>query len=91
MLGQLNALLQAHPDMAAGLLGVLMAASTIGGIVKLTGALGGLRTILGAVGRLFGSGGAAAAEGVATEGQQPLRAVACSVRSGPQACSRGSG
>ncbi|KVH51173.1 phage tail tip lysozyme [Burkholderia diffusa] len=66
MLGQLNTLMQAHPDMAAGLFGTLMAASTIGGIVKLTGALGGLRTILGAVGRMFGLGGAAAAgEGAA--------------------------
>ncbi len=69
-LGGLNTFMQAHPDLTAGLFGTLMAASTLGGIMKLTGALGGLKTVLGGVGRMLGlggaAGGAAAAEGAAT-------------------------
>ena len=60
VLQELGKLMEAHPDLTAGIFGTLMAASTIGGVLKLTGALGGLRTILGAVGRMLGLGGAAA-------------------------------
>ncbi|KVS50701.1 hypothetical protein WK39_27970 [Burkholderia cepacia] len=68
LLEALNGLMQSHPDTAAGLFGVLMAASTIGGIVKLTGALGGLRTILGGVRGLLGLGGAAGEGAAAAAG-----------------------
>ncbi|MCI0152198.1 phage tail tape measure protein [Paraburkholderia sediminicola] len=60
VLREMGKLMEAHPGLTAGVFGTLMAASTFGGILKLTGALGGLRTILGAVGRLLGLGGAAA-------------------------------
>ncbi|CAE6857361.1 hypothetical protein R75461_07788 [Paraburkholderia nemoris] len=68
VLRELGKLMEAHPDLTAGLFGTLMAVSTIGGVLKLTGALGGLRTILGAVGRMLGLGGAAGAAGGAAEG-----------------------
>lgn len=68
LLEALNRLMQAHPDTAAGLFGFLMAASTIGGIVKLTGALGGLRSIMGGIGRLLGIGSAVAEGGAAAAG-----------------------
>ena len=68
VLRELGKLMEAHPDLTAGIFGTLMSVSTLGGILKLAGALGGLRTILGAVGRMIGLGGAAGAAGGAAEG-----------------------
>ncbi|WP_233874033.1 phage tail tip lysozyme [Paraburkholderia adhaesiva] len=74
-LGGLNTFMQAHPDLTAGLFGTLMAASTLGGIMKLTGALGGLKTVLGGVGPMLGFGGAAGGGLASTLGIAGLAAV----------------